>query len=90
MDQPRLPGWGQDPLTQYVDNCRANQFATFANKRSAVIDLTTIDGMFNKLLNGAVNLRPAFPWFFFIERTPPSLQRPVRQWLASLARRPLC
>lgn len=56
---PATPaGWGQDPLTQYLDKCRTNQLATFANKRSAVIDLTTIDEMFRKLIDGAVNPKP--------------------------------
>lgn len=55
------PGWGQDRLTDYVDNYRSNQYATFANKRSEVIDLITIDGMFSKLLDGATNPRPFIP-----------------------------
>lgn len=40
--------------------------ATFANKRSEVIDLTTIDGMFRKLLDGAVNPRPPLPIGFLL------------------------
>lgn len=55
------PGWGNDSLTQYLENCRANQWATFANKRSEVIDISTIDGMFRKLLVGAVNPKPLLP-----------------------------
>lgn len=62
---PATPtGWGQDPFTRYLDTCRANQLATFANKRSAVIDLTTIDGMFRKLIDGAVNPKPFLPMGF--------------------------
>jgi hypothetical protein len=57
------PGWGNEPLTQYLDTFRGNQLATFANKRSAVIDLTTIDAMFRKL-DGALNPRPLLPMEF--------------------------
>lgn len=59
-------GWGNDPLTQYLDVCRDNQLATFANRRSEVIDLITIDEMFRKLLAGNVNLRPFPPAFFLL------------------------
>ena len=57
-------GWGQDSFTQYLENCRNNQFGTFANKRDAVIDLTTIDKMFRKLLDEAVNPKPLLPMDF--------------------------
>lgn len=63
---PHPNGWGNDTLTQYLETCRGNQFATFANKRSEVIDLTTIDGMFRKLLEGAVNPRPFLPAGFLL------------------------
>lgn len=59
-------GWGNDPLTQYLDDCRNNQWATFANKRSEVIDLITIDGMFRKLFDGAINPRPFLPTGFIL------------------------
>lgn len=59
-------GWGDDSLTQYLDNCRGNQWATFANKRSEVIDLITIDGMFRKLVGDAVNPRPFLPANFLL------------------------
>lgn len=55
------PSWGDDAFTQYLDTFRGNQLATFANKRSEVIDLTTIDKMFRKLVEGAVNPRPLLP-----------------------------
>ena len=51
-------GWGKDPLTQYIDNSHGNQWATFANKRSEVIDLITIDGMFRRLVGDSVNPTP--------------------------------
>lgn len=63
---PSPDGWGQDPLTQYLDDARGNQFATFANKRSEVIDLIAIDGMFRKLLEDAVNPRPLLPMGFLL------------------------
>jgi hypothetical protein len=31
------PGWGQDELTKAWDLARANQLATFANKRGALV-----------------------------------------------------
>ena len=64
--QPTPPGWGNDPLTRHLDDARGNQFATFANKRSEVIDLIAIDGMFRKLLEGAVNPRPFLPMGFLL------------------------
>lgn len=64
--QPTPPGWGNDPLTRYLDDARGSQFATFANKRSEVIDLIAIDGMFRKLLEGAVNPRPFVPMGFLL------------------------
>ena len=64
--QPTPPGWGNDPLTRYLDDARGNQFATFANKRSEVIDLIAIDGMFRKLLDGALNPRPFVPMTFLL------------------------
>ena len=51
-------GWGTDPLTQYLDDARGNQFATFNNKRRAMADLIAIDKMFLKLLHSAVNPDP--------------------------------
>jgi len=62
-DTPPPPGWDNDPVTQYLDTCRANQFA---NKRSQVIDLITIDGMFRKLLDGAIDPKPILPMGFLL------------------------
>ncbi|MDJ0822013.1 MAG: hypothetical protein QNJ09_09440 [Paracoccaceae bacterium] len=59
-------GWGQDRLTQYLDDYRGNQHATFANKRSEVIDLIAIDSMFCKLLDGATNPQPFIPMSFLL------------------------
>lgn len=59
-------GWGKDRLTKYLDDYRGNQYATFANKRSEVIDLITIDAKFCKLLDGATNPRPLIPMYFLL------------------------
>lgn len=67
MNQKPLPhAWGKDPVTQYLDTCRANQLATFANKRPQVIDLIAIDGMFRKLLENAINPKPLLPMEFLL------------------------
>lgn len=63
---PPPPTWGNDTLTRYLDNCRVNQWATFANKRSEVIDLTTIDGMFRRFFGEAVNPKPILPANFLL------------------------
>lgn len=52
------PEWGKDAVSHYLDTCRANQLATFANKRSEMIDLVAIDTMFRKLLVDALNPNP--------------------------------
>lgn len=59
------PYWGKDAISKYLDACRNNQFATFYNKRSEVIDLITIEGMLRKLSDGAINPRPVLPIGFF-------------------------
>lgn len=58
------PGWGNDPVTLYLDARRGNQHATLSNKRSQVIDLVAIDGMFRKLLDGAIDPDPFLPMGF--------------------------
>ena len=60
------PGWGKDALTVYLDAYRANQFATFANKPTAMADLIKIDGLFDRLLNGAMNPQPIYPMNFML------------------------
>ncbi|WP_269581003.1 hypothetical protein [Roseibium sp. Sym1] len=64
--QPPPPEWGNDPLTQYLDAARRNQFATFANRRPVVRDLIDIDGMFRKLLNGGIDPKPLLPMGFLL------------------------
>lgn len=65
MTQTSPPGWGQDALTDYLTAYRANQFATFANKRGAMADLIAIDGMFYRF-KGAINPRPMYPVGFML------------------------
>lgn len=57
--------WGKDKLSAYIDVFRSNQFATFANKE-ATADLIKIDGMYHRLLHGAINPRPAYPMNFML------------------------
>ncbi|MSU90119.1 hypothetical protein GE300_10905 [Rhodobacteraceae bacterium 2CG4] len=59
--QPPPNDWGRDRLTDFFDAYRSSQYATFASKRSEANDLIAIDGMFCKLLDGAINPRPLLP-----------------------------
>jgi len=65
MTQASPRGWGKDALTHYLEAYRTNQFATFANKGSAVVDLVKIDGMFARF-GGAINPRPMYPLGFML------------------------
>jgi len=49
------PGWGEDELTKFWDNARANQLGTFANKRGAYERLAQIDRAFVTAFNGWTN-----------------------------------
>jgi hypothetical protein len=66
MTQASPQGWGADNLTEYLEAYRANQFATFANKRASMADLIKIDAMFDRFLNGAINPRPFYPMGFML------------------------
>lgn len=66
MTQQSPKGWGADIFTEYLEAYRANQFATFANKRAAMADLIAIDAMFNRFLNGGINPRPLYPMGFML------------------------
>jgi hypothetical protein len=59
--------WGNDGITQYIDNCRTNQFATFANK-PIFKKIEAIDDCFFRILDKPINPRPWFP-FQFIQRS---------------------
>lgn len=58
---PAPNGWAHDPLTAFLDGYRGNQLSTFVNMPNEVRDLVRIDGLFRRLLDGAMNLRPFFP-----------------------------
>lgn len=64
--QPPPALWGADALTAHLDAFRSNQFATFANKGRSTTDLISIDGLFDRFLNGAVNPRPWYPMSFML------------------------
>jgi hypothetical protein len=63
---PAPAGWGNDRLTEYLDNFRGNQFATFDGMKRSTERLIEIDLMFFTFLNGAINLRPWFPANFML------------------------
>lgn len=58
-------GWGADELSKHIDNCRANQFATF-DRKLEVKRLQKIDNCFRKIFINSVNLRPWFPMQFLL------------------------
>jgi hypothetical protein len=60
------PGWGDDPVTRYLNDYRGNQFATFANKRREIGDLIKIDGLLRRLVDGAIDPKPRRPMFFLL------------------------
>lgn len=64
--KPVPRGWGDGPLTAYLDDYHDNQVATFANKRKQVADLIRIDSLILKLLQGAINPRPFVPMTFML------------------------
>src|SRR5580704_17213896 len=49
------PGWGQDEVTQFLDNVRGNHLGTFANMRDAFDRLAEIDRAFTAILQGSRN-----------------------------------
>ncbi len=59
-------GWGDDALTDYFDNFRNNQYATFDNKRPQVSALIRIDALFKRFLDGAINPQPLEPMGFLL------------------------
>ncbi len=63
---PKPEGWGGDSLSDYLENFRNNQFATFANMREEYADLAALDGIFLKLLFGAKDPSPFIPMMFLL------------------------
>lgn len=60
------PGWALDTLSNYLDEFRGNQWATFHNKRPEVADLIAIDSLFDRLLHGAKDPKPMMPAMFLL------------------------
>ncbi|MBC2806980.1 hypothetical protein C3Y94_028015 [Rhizobium ruizarguesonis] len=63
---PAPDGWGDDTLTEYLENYRNNQFATFVGREAEVADLIAIDGMLKKLVYGAKDPNPFVPMTFLL------------------------
>jgi len=57
--KPAPKGWGEDPITNFLDECRLNQFATFHNMQTD--SLIEVDRIFRQLCQNAINPRPWFP-----------------------------
>lgn len=57
MPRPITPprGWGDDPLTSYLEQSHQNRLATFANKREQVDRLISIDRCFVIISEGWLN-----------------------------------
>ncbi|RVP48139.1 hypothetical protein [Sinorhizobium medicae] len=66
--RPKMPppGWAQDTLSSYLEEWRGNQWATFHNKRPEMSDFIVIDGLFDRLLNGAKDPKPMMPMTFLL------------------------
>ncbi|MDQ0313660.1 hypothetical protein J2S73_000097 [Amorphus orientalis] len=70
------PGWGDDKLTAYIENFRANQFATFHHKKTEFGDACNVDNLFLRFLDGAMNPTP-FPPVNFLLRAHSSFRASV-------------
>lgn len=65
MKNQHVPlGWGKDPLTQYLDNTRENQYAVFVHKRSKVDHLILIEIMCRQFWDGVSDPSPFAPMLF--------------------------
>lgn len=65
QERPPPFGWSDDQLTEYLNECRGNQFATYANKEM-VRALIRNDLWFRRVLKEVVNPRPFFPMSFML------------------------
>ena len=63
---PAPEHWGNDNLTEYLENYRNNQFATFVGRRAEVGDLIAIDEMLETLVYGAKDPKPFVPMTFLL------------------------
>ena len=59
------PDWGRDDLTSYLDAVRANQFATYHNKRIVVQDLIRVDRLLADALHDWQDPGPIVPAMLF-------------------------
>lgn len=59
MSEKPPPGWGDDPLTRFLEDAYKNRWASFANKPSALKLLVRIDGCYATVLADWANPRPA-------------------------------
>ncbi len=55
MSQVSLPpGWGKDPMSEFIENARQNTFATFVNSKSDYKRLLDIDGAYRAIIDNKV------------------------------------
>ncbi|MCO6387947.1 hypothetical protein [Aliihoeflea sp. 40Bstr573] len=60
------PGWGEDALTAFLEDCHGNHFATFWNKPLEVSDLIAIDAIFVRLTADLTDPKPLLPMTFLM------------------------
>lgn len=61
------PGWGKDPLSEFMDTARHNSFATFSNCPSQYGVLTAIDGVYRYAIDNLINTPEWFAAFFLLK-----------------------
>lgn len=67
MKLPDPPaGWGDDKITDFLDNARRNAFATYGNLRPEYARLAAIDSVFRKLIDSLLNTKDWFAAFFLL------------------------
>lgn len=63
MSETPPPGWGDDPLTRFLEDAYKNRWASFANKPSALKLLVRIDRCYATVLADWANPKPALAAF---------------------------
>lgn len=67
MEQEKIPkGWGEDKLSQFIDDARHNTLATFVNMKEVYNPLQVIDATFRRAVECAHNTREWFSIFFLL------------------------
>ncbi len=66
MTEDRPPGWGSDPLSQFIENARTNAFATFHNLKEQYGRLREVDHGFRTLIDYLNNTPNWFAAFFLL------------------------